>query len=160
VTHDRYSLIPRTLIFVTRGDEVLLLKGAATKRLWANRYNGVGGHIERGEDVITSARRELKEETGLSVALMNLCGTVTIDTGEDTGIGIYVFICKWAGGEPTASVEGELSWIKIDQLDRYPLVDDLPHILKKVLAWKDGQPPFYAHYSYDERDQLVISYGE
>ena len=59
VTHDRYTLIPRTLIFLTRGERVLLLKGAPHKRLWANRYNGVGGHIERGEDVLTSARREL-----------------------------------------------------------------------------------------------------
>jgi len=49
VTFDRYAIIPRTLIFITRegpsGLEVLLIKGAPTKRLWANRYNGVGGHV-------------------------------------------------------------------------------------------------------------------
>ena len=61
VSSDRYQLIPRTLIFLTRGESVLLLKGAPNKRIWANRYNGVGGHIERGEDAHTAARRELLE---------------------------------------------------------------------------------------------------
>ncbi|MDP3183744.1 MAG: NUDIX domain-containing protein, partial [Anaerolineales bacterium] len=60
VSRDRYMLIPRTLIFLRRGDSVLLIKGAPHKRLWANKYNGVGGHLERGEDVLSAARRELQ----------------------------------------------------------------------------------------------------
>jgi 8-oxo-dGTP diphosphatase len=42
VTKDRYTVIPRTAIFLRRGDSYLLLKGAPTKRLWANQYNGLG----------------------------------------------------------------------------------------------------------------------
>ena len=49
VTNDRYMVIPRTAIFLRRGDSFLLLKGAPAKRLWANKYNGLGGHLERGE---------------------------------------------------------------------------------------------------------------
>ena len=62
VTLDRYMLIPRTMIFLRRGNSYLLLKGAPTKRLWAGKYNGLGGHVEMGEDVLSSAKRELQEE--------------------------------------------------------------------------------------------------
>ena len=66
LNQDRYMLIPRTLIFLTRGDNILLIKGAVNKRLWANLYNGIGGHIESGEDILSAARRELTEETSLT----------------------------------------------------------------------------------------------
>jgi 8-oxo-dGTP diphosphatase len=60
-------VIPRSLIFVTRPGKVLLIKGHPRKRLWANRYNGIGGHIEYGEDLVKAAERELLEESGLSM---------------------------------------------------------------------------------------------
>lgn len=57
INRERYMLIPRMLIFLRRGESVLLLKGAPTKRLWAGKYNGVGGHVERGEDILSAARK-------------------------------------------------------------------------------------------------------
>ena len=41
VTKDRYMVIPRVAIFLQRGDLVLFLKEALTKRQWANKYNGL-----------------------------------------------------------------------------------------------------------------------
>ncbi len=54
ISKNRYTVIPRTAIFLRRGDSYLLLKGAPTKRLWANKYNGLGGRIEKGENALTS----------------------------------------------------------------------------------------------------------
>jgi 8-oxo-dGTP diphosphatase len=153
------------LIFLTKGDQVLLLRGGPQKRLWANRYNGIGGHVERGEDVLTAARRELAEESGLSVPVLRLCGVVTVDAGQDIGIGIFVLRgeCSQedlAECEPAPSTEGTLEWVPVAALDTLPLVEDLPVLLPRVLDWRSSDPPFSAHYRYDASDKLVITFGD
>jgi 8-oxo-dGTP diphosphatase len=159
VTRDRYTLIPRTLIFLMRGERVLLLKGAPHKRLWANRYNGVGGHIERGEDVLTSARRELAEETGLQAPELWLCGVITVDTGLDIGIGIYVLKGECTSGEAHPSSEGDLEWVAFADVFNKPLVEDLYQLLPRVLQMQPGDLPFAAHYVYDKEGKMVVRFS-
>ena len=157
VTEDRYTLIPRTAIFLRRGDSYLLLKGAPTKRLWANKYNGIGGHVERGEDILTSAKRELLEETSLTADLW-LCGTLIVDVGE-IGIALYIFSGNWIEGEPTPSKEGTVEWIAYDQISELAVVEDLPILLGKIHTMKRGDEPFSARSFYDEEGKLVVKFG-
>lgn len=161
VTDDRYRLIPRVLIFLFDDqDRVLLIRGAPTKRLWANRYNGVGGHVERGEDVLAAARRELVEETGLAARSMWLAGTITIDTGQQTGIVLFVYKGDYAGGILRESAEGALEWIHRQDLADLALVEDLYSLLPLVWGQQRGSDPFSARYFYDASGQLVITFSD
>jgi 8-oxo-dGTP diphosphatase len=156
----RYTVIPRTLCFITRGARVLLLRGAPTKRIWADKYNGIGGHVERDEDVYSAARREVKEETGLDVDQLRLCGLINIDTDQPSGILLFVFTAEARSGDPIPSAEGTLEWVPRDQLSRYNLVEDLPTILPRALDLPADAPPFFAHYHYDEQERLMIRVTE
>jgi len=156
----RYVVIPRTLVFITRGADVLLLRGAPTKRIWANKYNGIGGHIERDEDVHTAARREVREETGLEVDDLRLVGLINIDGDQPTGIMLFVFTAQSRSGDPIPSEEGTLAWIARDQLTQIDLVEDLSVILPRALELPLTAPPFFAHYHYDEQEHLVIRFNQ
>jgi 8-oxo-dGTP diphosphatase len=158
-TAGRWLTIPRTLCFVTHGEDVLLLKRAPTRRVFPNRYNGVGGHIERGEDPLTGAIREIHEETGLEVRHVRFCGVSHIDAGQNTGIMLLIFRAEAASREFVDSGEGTLEWIPQDRVLDCDLVEDLPSILPHVLAMRPGDAPFFVHLSYNEADEVQLRFA-
>ena len=156
----RYKAVPRTLCFITHGDDVLLLHGSPTKRIWPGKYNGVGGHVEANEDIYSAAIREMREETGADVSDVSLRGVINIDIGQETGIILFVFTARALGRVVRPSPEGALEWVQCDRLEALDLVEDLARLLPRVLSMQPADPPFFAHYHYDEHDQLVITFAD
>lgn len=160
LTDGRWLTVSRSLCFVINGGDVLLMKRGAHKRIFPNRYNGVGGHIERDEDALTSARREILEETGLAVSALRLGAVYNIDSGEASGITLFVFVGMSEAREVIASEEGELQWVAIDQIAALPLVGDIAIILPRVLALRPDDPPLFVHVSYDDADQMIMRFAD
>ncbi|MBP3333561.1 MAG: 8-oxo-dGTP diphosphatase [Clostridia bacterium] len=90
-----------------------------------------GGHIEVGESFIRSTMREVKEETGLDVSDLRLCGMKQF-TSEDNTYRYIVFFYKTDRftGELRSSDEGKVFWIERSELDSYVLADGFDKMLE------------------------------
>lgn len=83
-----------------------------------------GGHIEPGESFVESVIREVKEETGLEIANVRLCGMKQWTQKE----GAYRYIVLFYktdtySGELKSSGEGSVFWIDKNRLRDYVLAD-------------------------------------
>ncbi|SER80977.1 8-oxo-dGTP diphosphatase [Propionibacterium cyclohexanicum] len=146
-----------TLAFIRHPDGERVLMVHRTARAGDDqlgKYNGLGGKVERDEDVVAGMRRELREEARLEADSMRLRGTVSWPGFNPDGSDAFGFIFvvdSWHGDIPAGNVEGPLSWQRIDGLsrldmwegDRYflPLVfDDAIGQFHAVIPYRDGHP--------------------
>lgn len=159
VRSDRNLVIRRSLVFLFDSDSVLLIKGAPDKRLWAGKYNGIGGHIEEGEETLIGTNRELFEETGIEGVRLDLNGTIAIDTGNPPGILIAVFSGDYdKSADLHSSHEGCLEWYELKDVPNLPVVEDIPVLLEQVIRSREERKTFFGYYWYDGDGKLKTKF--
>jgi 8-oxo-dGTP diphosphatase len=110
-------------IVVLKDDCVLLVRRG--KPPGVGSWTLPGGAQELGETCEQAARRELAEETGLSVGKLHLAANVDSirRDAEDRVQFHYTIIdyaCRWQDGEPVAASDvTEAVWVKLTDLDAY-----------------------------------------
>jgi hypothetical protein len=87
---------------------------------------------------------------------------ISIDTGEQPGIGLFIF--KGEAGhlrdiplQPNS--EGSPEWVPVSQVDSLSLVEDLPLLLPRVVQADREEQPFFALYRYGDQGQLVVEFN-
>jgi 8-oxo-dGTP diphosphatase len=155
--NSRYKMVPRTLVFIEKDDEILLINRKKKKSFGFGKLNGIGGHIEKGEEPFESAKREILEETGLIVDTLDLVALIFIEIGIDPGILLFVFRTKYPGGELISADEGDLNWVQKSAISSINnIVKDIPFLLNLCNAHQKGEPPIFGKYLYDENNELRI----
>lgn len=115
-----------TLCMVCADDKILMQN--RVKNDWKG-YTLPGGHIEPGESIVESAVREIKEETGLTIKNLKLCGVKQFPI-EDGRYLVFLFRTNEFEGELVSSEEGQMQWVERSRLQEYPLVDDFAELMQ------------------------------
>lgn len=160
-----YTPILATLGYILspdRGSVLLVHRNARPGDMHLGKYNGLGGKLERDEDVVAGMRRELREEAGVEALDLALRGTISWPgfgkNGEDW-LGFVFVVTRFAGEPPSANAEGALEWVPVARV----LAGELPfwpgdyHFLPLVF---DADPrPFHGVMPYEGGSPVSWSYS-
>ena len=151
-----YTPIVATLGYVLSPDRrrvLMIHRNARPGDQHLGKYNGLGGKIERDEDVVACMRREIREEAGIECESMRLRGTISWPGfgrhGEDW-LGFVFVVDAFEGTALERNPEGTLEWIEVDRIPELPLWDGDRHFLPLVfdadprafhgvMPYRDGQ---------------------
>lgn len=144
-----------TLCLIVNDDQVLMmLRNKKDNDVHLNKYNGLGGKLEKGESKIECMLREVYEEAGINLTKYNYVGKVTFKNfGYQKGTEVmYCFVGYKYENEIGYCNEGKLKWIDKDKILSLPLWDGDQYFIMKIIENK----PFniYLHYESDK----VIGY--
>ena len=137
------------------GKRVLMIhRNARPEDNHFGKYNGLGGKLERGEDIMAGMKREIREEAGIECVSLRLRGTISWPgfgkNGEDW-FGFIFVIDRWTGTPLDANLEGTLTWVDVARMEDLPLWEGdrffLPLVFDPgvqqfhgVMPYRDGRP--------------------
>lgn len=152
-----YQPIIGTLGFIMSADRqqtLLVHRNARTDDDHYNKFNGLGGKMMPGEDIMSCMKREIREEAGIECLDTILRGTINWTgfgpSGEDW-LGFIFRIDSFSGTPHSLNEEGVLDWHNISDLENLPMwegdrfflplvFDNDPRIFHGFMPYQDGKP--------------------
>ena len=140
-----YAPVLATLGYVFSPDGAKVLLVHRNKRpddFHFGKYNGLGGKLEPGEDVVSGMRREIREEAGIECEALELRGTINWPgfgkDGQDW-FGFLFRITSFTGTPFADNPEGDLVWTDVARVPNLNLWEGDRHFLPLMFA-PEGRP--------------------
>nr|AAH21940.1 Nudt1 protein [Mus musculus] len=142
-----------TLVLVLQPQRVLL--GMKKRGFGAGRWNGFGGKVQEGETIEDGAKRELLEESGLSVDTLHKVGHISFEfVGSPELMDVHIFSADHVHGTPTESEEMRPQWFQLDQIPFADMWPDDSYWFPLLLQKKK----FCGHFKFQDQD-TILSYS-
>ena len=128
--HHTESVELTVLCLLQNRDRILLQN--RVKKDWEG-YTLPGGHVEPGESFVDAVVREMKEETGLTIISPKLAGIKQFPIKNGRYI-VLLYKAEKYTGDLCSSEEGQMEWVRYDQLSELNTVDYFEDLLKVINA--------------------------
>ena len=147
-------MLNTTLCYLERGDAYLMLHRVKKKDdLNRDKWIGIGGKCEEGESPEDCLLRECREETGLSLEEYRYRGLVTFVSDQAPTEYMHLFTAaRWSGRQKECP-EGDLAWIKKQELLSLPIWEGDKIFLRLL---EEDRPIFSLKLQY-RGEQLVLA---
>ena len=146
------ELLQTTLCYLERDGQYLMLHRIKKKKdVNKDKWIGVGGKFEPGEDALACVLREVREETGLTMNQPLYRGMVDFFCPPWPAERMHLFTCTDFEGEMRPCDEGDLEWVDKDRVSQLPIWEG-DKIFCDLLA--QNESVFHLALSY-EKDTLV-----
>ena len=147
-----YTPILATLAYIFSADRqrvLMIHRNQRPQDSHFGKYNGLGGKLEPGEDVVSGLRREMREEAGIDIDAIQLAGTISWPGfgkhGEDW-FGFVFRIHQFSGDVFESNPEGTLEWIEVKRVLSLPLWEGDHYFLP--LVFDASRPQFHGVMPY------------
>ncbi|PIR41842.1 MAG: DNA mismatch repair protein MutT [Candidatus Yanofskybacteria bacterium CG10_big_fil_rev_8_21_14_0_10_37_15] len=139
-----------TLCIIHQHPKVLL--GIKKRGFGMGKYNGFGGKLNDGETVEEAAKREVKEEAGVTVEDMHKIGIIDFKWQDKPEVlEVHVFKANQFQGEPNESEEMKPEWFHVDAIPFQKMWPDDKHWFPLFLQDKKFQGKFL----FDNSDNIL-----
>ncbi len=104
-----------------------------------------GGHVEAGESITASTVREIREETGLTVSNLRMCGVVEWEVPEkpqsmvwqdnipNSKYIVFMFRTSTFTGKLKSSAEGQMDWMTLNEMRKGALAPHMEEYIRVMV---------------------------